>query len=227
MTPAPTQNSSRMTLLGILLMVIVGAAIVLLVLLNRAPQTSTTDTGAAIIEGDAFDGITRIDPPRVLADFTLIDQRGEPFSLSDLRGKMALLFFGFTHCPDVCPLTLLEFKQVKSALGEQAKDVAFVFISVDGARDTPEALAQYVGGFDESFIGLTGDDATLTRLGSDYNLYFARRANPNGSSDDYIMDHTSSAFLVNQDGQLAAIYAYGTQSDVIAQDIQTRLANAG
>jgi protein SCO1/2 len=213
-----------MIVFGTLVMIVIGAAVVLLIVLNR-PAQSTTNTGAAIIEGDAFDGITQVEPPRALPDFTLTDQRGEPFSLSDLRGKMALLFFGFTHCPDVCPLTLLEFKQVKSALGKQAEDVAFVFISIDGARDTPEVLAEYVGGFDESFIGLTGDDATLTRIGSDYNLYFARRANPSGSADDYIMDHTSSAFLVNRSGDLTAVYAYGTQSDVIAGDIQTRLAN--
>lgn len=224
MTPASSHNSSRMVLFGTLLMIIIGAAVVLLVLLNR-PAPSTTDTGAAIIEGDAFDGITQVDPPRALQEFTLTDQRGEPFSLSDLRGKIALLFFGFTHCPDVCPLTLLEFKQVKSALGEQAGDVAFVFISIDGERDKPEVLADYVGGFDESFIGLTGDDATLTRLGSDYSLYFARRASPSGSADDYIMDHTSSAFLVNRTGELVAVYAYGTQSEVIAEDLSARLAN--
>ncbi len=102
------------------------------------------------------EGINAIDPPLALQAFTLVDQHGAPFSLSNLKGRLALITFGYTHCPDVCPVNLANFKEIAQRLGTNAQQVAFVFVSVDGKRDTPPVLANYMNLFDPSFIGLHG-----------------------------------------------------------------------
>jgi protein SCO1 len=164
----------------------------------------------------------RLDPPRPLADFTLTSHTGAPLSLGDLRGRPALLFFGYIHCPDICPTTLVEFRRVSALLGERAGEVAFVFISVDGARDTPETLARYVGAFDPRFIGLTGDEATLRRIGADYGLFFEQRV-IEGTSAAYLVDHTAAAYLVDPAGRLAVVYPFETPARVIAEDVRAML----
>ncbi|MGQ9849318.1 MAG: SCO family protein [Aggregatilineaceae bacterium] len=156
---------------------------------------------------------TLLDPPKEVGDFTLTDQDGQPFRLSDLRGKVALLFFGYTNCPDVCPTTLAEFKRIKVLLGEDVERVAFVFVSVDGARDTPERLAAYVRAFDPQFIGLTGDDATLRPIARDFGVFYQR---VNYESDvNYLVDHTASTFVVDQQGRLRLVFPYGTDPAAI------------
>lgn len=165
---------------------------------------------------------TVLDPPKEIGDFTLTSHTGDPLSLSDLRGKAVLLFFGYTHCPDVCPMTLSEFKQVKRELGDAADRAAFVFVSVDGARDTPERLAAYVGAFDPDFIGLTGDEAALRQIGRDYGLFFQRSAYDNTQAD-YLVDHTASSFVVGPEGRLRIIYPYGTDPAIIAEGIAALL----
>lgn len=156
---------------------------------------------------------TLLNPPKEVGDFTLTDQDGQPFRLSDLRGKVALLFFGYTNCPDVCPTTLAEFKRVKALLGEDVERVAFVFVSVDGARDTPERLAAYVRAFDPQFIGLTGDDAALRPIARDFGVFYQR---VNYESDiNYLVDHTASTFVVDQQGRLRLVFPYSTDPAAI------------
>lgn len=156
---------------------------------------------------------TLLDPPKEVGDFTLTDQDGRLFRLSDLRGKVALLFFGYTHCPDICPTTLAEFKRVKASLGDEAERVAFVFVSVDGARDTSERLAAYVRAFDPQFIGLTGDDAALRPIARDFGVFYQR---VNYESDaNYLVDHTASTFVIDQDGRLRLVFPYGTDPAAI------------
>lgn len=197
-------------------------ALVIAQLANR--PADGINTGVAIVEGgEVFDGVTVYDPPQPLPDFTLTSHRNEAFSLSDLKGRYALLFFGYTRCPDFCPLTMLEFKQVKKALGEQADQVAFVFLSVDGERDTPAVLADFIGRFDPDFIGLTGDEAALRQIGTSYNLQFMKVERP--GSADYLMDHTASSFLIDRDGRLIERFAFGTDAGVIAAQVQARLAS--
>jgi len=163
---------------------------------------------------------TVLDPPRDVADFTLTAHTGEPMKLSDLRGKSVLIFFGYTHCPDVCPLTLAEFKKVKTELGSSAGQVAFVFISVDGERDTPERLTQYVTAFDPDFIGLTGDDSTLRTISRDFGVFFQRQ---NSNDTNYLVDHTASSFVVDPDGRLHIVYPFDTDPAIIAQGIRKLL----
>lgn len=165
---------------------------------------------------------TVLDPPRALADFSLADQTGAPFHLSDLRGRVALVFFGFTHCPDVCPTTLAEFKRVKAQLGSRASDVAFVFVSVDGARDTPERLAEYIGAFDPGFIGLTGDDDALRPVAREFGVYY-QAVKPEGSEIDYMVDHTASSFALDREGRLAVVFSYGTPPEAIVRRLRDLL----
>jgi protein SCO1 len=223
---SPSANS-RLVMLGTVLVAVVGAAVILFALFNRSANTTPTpepNNSAAIIEGEAFTGVEPVEPPQTLQDFTLTNQDGEPFSLSDMKGEMVLMLFGYTHCPDVCPLTMLNYKKIKELLGEQADQITFVFISVDGERDTPEVMKDYLGRFDPTFIGLTGDEETLLRMGGDYDLRFAKSVDPSGSTENYLVEHNSTTYLIDKDGKLVALYLYGTEADVIVEDIQARLA---
>lgn len=196
----------------------------LMLLAACAAPGQPADESAAIVETDAQEAAgTPIEPPQELTDFTMPSSRGEPVSLSDLQGKPTMLFFGYTFCPDVCPMTLAEFKQVKANLGDQADQVNFVFISVDGQRDTPERLAQYVESFDPAFVGLQGDEATLRAIGKDYGLYYKAHS-PEGTSAQYLVDHSSASYLIDATGKLRMVYAFNTPPEVISSDLQTMLS---
>lgn len=163
---------------------------------------------------------TMIDPPVELTDFTLASSPdGKPLSLSDLRGQPVLLFFGYTFCPDVCPTTLSEFKRVKAQLGADGDRVRFVFVSVDPERDTPAALARFVGNFDPSFIGLQGDEATLRKIGKEYGLYYQKQPVA-GTSAAYLIDHSAASYLIDGQGRLRIVYSYGTTPDIIAAGVR-------
>ena len=164
---------------------------------------------------------TLLDPPKEVSDFTLTSDTNQPFHLSDLRGKVAVLFFGYTHCPDVCPTTMADFKRVKADLGDDAARVVFVFISVDGARDTPDRLATYVHAFDPDFIGLTGDDATLRAIAQDYGVFFQRVNYDN--PDNYLVDHTATSFAVGPEGKLRAVFSNQSDPAGMAQRIRSLL----
>lgn len=167
---------------------------------------------------------TPIDPPVPLSDFTLPSSReGQPLSLSDLRGQPVLIFFGYTFCPDVCPITFSEFKRVKGILGADGERMHVLFISVDPERDTPEVLERYVTAFDPGFIGLQGDEAIFRQIGKEYGLYYKKRE-VEGSSAAYLVDHSAASYLVDADGRLRMVYSYGTAPDVIAAGVSELLA---
>ena len=143
-------------------------------------------------------------------------------SLADLRGAWVMVFFGYTHCPDFCPLTLGEFNRVESLLGDAAEDVRFLFISVDGERDTPEALAAYLARFNPDFLGFSGDAQTLARIQPDYGFFYELRTDT-GSAADYLVDHSTRSYLIDPEGRLVMTYAYGTDPDVIAETIREEM----
>jgi protein SCO1/2 len=164
---------------------------------------------------------TRIDPPRQVADFTLTSGETTPLSLSDLAGKPVMLYFGYTFCPDICPTTLAELVRVKRTLAEQGRgnDVTFVFVSVDGERDTPHVIKTYLAAFDKDFIGLTTDnEQAIRKIGVDYGLFFEKQKVA-GTSADYLVDHTAATFLLDSQGRLHTIYGYGTPAEVISTEI--------
>lgn len=221
--PTPPQPS-RLVLLGTLLVGIVATFVVLYALSSRAGRPSTlVDTGSAIIEGQPFTGIQTFAPARSLQDFTLVSQTGEPISLRDFRGKLAILYFGYINCPDICQATMLTFKQIRMALGEQADRVNFVFISVDPQRDTPAVIGDYLTQFDPAIIGLAGDFEVFDQIKTDYNLEFIERSIEGTAETEYLISHTSDLFLAEENGNLAAIYTTGIDARIVSDDLLKRL----
>ncbi len=159
--------------------------------------------------------------PRPLTDFTLTDANGQSFALGALRGKPTLLFFGFTRCPDLCPTTLAEFRGAKRALGADADKVQILFVSVDPEHDTNATIKDYLAAFDPSFIGLRGDDPTLGRIASDYDLTYRKVTLPSGG---YTVDHTATSFLIDAQGQLRVVYPYGVPASALARDARAFFA---
>ena len=152
---------------------------------------------------------------RALQDFSLTDERGRAFTRANLAGAPTLVFFGFTHCPDVCPTTLVKLAQVKKNAPLAALRV--LFVSVDPQRDTPPVLAQYVHAFDPSFQGLTGEPQVLARLASDFGVAFNRVELPGG---DYTMDHSAVVFLLDSGAHIVALFTPPFDSAALRADLQ-------
>jgi protein SCO1/2 len=143
-------------------------------------------------------------------------------SLRDLRGKPTLIYFGYTYCPDVCPTTLADLMRAKRQLGELGDEVNILLISVDAQRDTSEVLKKYLGNFDEDFIGVSADTDTLRQIGADYGLY-VRKREIEGTSADYLIDHSANTYFVDAEGRLIMLYGYGIPAEVVAADVQDYL----
>lgn len=158
-----------------------------------------------------------IDPPAEAADFELLDQSGNPYRLSDKQGKVVLVFFGYTNCPDVCPVTLSEFRRVKQQLGEQADQVDFVFVTVDPERDNAGRLKAYLAGFDPAFIGLSGDLAELQQVWADYGVLVEQREA--GSAAGYLVDHTARVYAIDKQGNWRLTYPFGMESEKLTRDV--------
>jgi len=160
--------------------------------------------------------------PRVIADFSLVDDDGQPFSLERLKGQWSLLFFGFTHCPDVCPSALYDLAQVRKTLArndpEITNDLQVLFVSVDPERDTPRQLNQYVNYFDPEFIGVTGPEAQLAPLTLQLGIAYRIEDHEPGSQQ-YNVDHSASILLMNPNGQLHGVFPAPHQSDSMAAEI--------
>jgi len=142
--------------------------------------------------------------------------------MSDLKGQVVLMFFGFTTCPDVCPTTLADAKRILTSLDEDAEEVVYLFISVDPERDTPEALEKYVNNFHPAIVGLTGTPEELAAVWKDYGI-FVNKVPLENSSLGYTMEHTARSYLVDSDGNLRLTYAYGTPYQSILEDVRQLL----
>lgn len=156
-----------------------------------------------------------VNAPVQVQDFHAPGSHESITRLSDLDGKWRVIFFGYMHCPDFCPLTLVDYGRVKAALGDAAEDVVFVFVSVDAVRDTPAALQRYLANFDPGFVGFSPDDITLSRIQPDYGFYYERRLD-GGSQSVYSIDHSTRSYLLDRDGVLRASFAYQTEPRAIA-----------
>lgn len=165
---------------------------------------------------------TIIDPPQVMPDFELYNQNGALTHLADLQGKTTLMIFGYTHCPDICPLGLVNFKRIKAALGEQADQVQFVMISVDGERDTPAVMKHYLSSFDPQFIGLTERAFVVAQVAAPYGARFERKITHTNQTE-YAVGHTTDTYLLDPQGRLVKKYAYATEPEKIAADVGNRL----
>lgn len=167
---------------------------------------------------------TAYEPPERAPELSLRRADGSTFSLREQQGNVVLLFFGYTHCPDVCPTTLSDWARVKRALGDDARHVRFVFVSVDPARDTPAGVQAYVARFDSSFVGVTGDSATLAAIQHAFHVSSSREET--GSANGYAVTHASQTFVVDPRGRLRLLYSFGMPSDGVVSDIRTLLSGA-
>ncbi len=151
-------------------------------------------------------------------DFALTDHQGRSFALADLRGQVVLLFFGFTTCPDVCPLTMSKIAAAREALGADGKNVATVFVSVDVEHDTPPVLASYVGSFEVPLIGLTGTKAEIDRIIAQYHGSYQIVPAPT-SALGYQVSHTAYTYLIDQQGRLRHLFRHADAPDAIASGV--------
>lgn len=170
-----------------------------------------------------------LEPAQEGYDFRLIDQNGKPFQLSQLRGKVVLFSFGYTHCPDVCPTTLTDFGKIYRALSENdRKRVQVLFISVDSRRDQPETLKNYIPYFDTSFLGLTGDANHINEATKEYGASYEFVHHPGEDPDVYFVDHSAYAYLIDPDGRWKAIYDFDQlrETEKVAADIRRVLKSS-
>ena len=149
--------------------------------------------------------------------FALTDHNGRPRTLQDFRGKVVVMFFGFTHCPDVCPTTLAELAGAVRKLGPAADAVQVLLVTVDPARDTPELLAKYVTAFDPRFLALRGTADETSRVAKEFKVIYQKVAGPR--PENYGMDHSAGSYIFDRQGRLRLYVSYGRGADVFAHDI--------
>ncbi|HEY1629909.1 MAG TPA: SCO family protein [Rhizomicrobium sp.] len=152
--------------------------------------------------------------------FTLTDQAGHRRSDADYRGRYVLLYFGYTNCPDVCPTTLTQMQDAVTRLGPKARRIVPVFVTIDPARDTPEALAGYLRAFGPRFVGLSGSAAETARIAKEYRVYYAKHPLAGGT---YAMDHSGEVYLLGPDGRLVTFYDPPLDPAAWAKDLAARI----
>jgi protein SCO1/2 len=157
-------------------------------------------------------------------DFSLTDHNGKVRTLADFKGKIVAVFFGYTHCPDVCPTTLSDFAAALQQLGPQAERVQVIFVTVDPERDTPDLLKQFVPAFNPGFLGMYGDEDTLKRLAKEYKVVY-QKTSVKGAGD-YLIDHSAGTYVYDPKGRLRLLMPYGSSPDAIAQDLRMLLATS-
>jgi len=160
--------------------------------------------------------------PLIGGPFSLLDQTGKRVSEQDFRGKHMLVYFGYTFCPDICPAELQVITAALEILGDKARAVTPLFITLDPKRDTVEQMKSYVSNFHERLVGLTGTEEEIRAVAKAYRIYFAEVKNEN-TSDGYSVDHSSIVFLMGPDGEYEAHFTYGTSPEKMAQGIAEHL----
>ena len=153
--------------------------------------------------------------------FTLTDHTGKQRTLEDFRGKLVVMFFGYTQCPDVCPTTMSEMATVMKELGPAAADVQVLFVTVDPERDTQELLSHYVPAFDKRFIGLYGNAEQTAKVARDFKVFYAKQ--PGGEPGSYTVDHTAGSYVFDRQGQLRLFIRHNQGPAIIAHDLRQLL----
>jgi protein SCO1/2 len=189
---------------GFLIGAIAGAGVLLL----ATPQGGqpVQSSGAALIGGP----------------FSLVGADGKPVTDRDFRGRYMLIFFGFTHCPDICPAELQVIAQALEQLGDKAKTVVPIFITLDPERDTPEAMANYVKSFGPNFVGLTGSPEAIAAAAKAYRVAYSKVENKE-SAGDYSVDHSALVYLMDPEGRYVTHFSYGLSADQMAEKLEKSL----
>lgn len=189
---------------GFLIGAIAGAAVLLVA--NPQGGQPVQSSGAALIGGP----------------FSLVGADGKPVTDRDFRGRYMLIFFGFTHCPDICPAELQVIAQALEQLGDKAKKVVPIFITLDPERDAPEAMANYVKSFGPNFVGLTGSPEAIAAAAKAYRVAYSKVENK-ASADDYSVDHSALAYLMDPEGRYVTHFSYGLSADQMAEKLEKLL----
>lgn len=189
---------------------LMAAAIVVVFVMTRPPNTAgisgtVQSTGTALIGGP----------------FTLSDHTGKRVTESDYRGKFMLVFFGYTYCPDICPAELQVVAAALDELGDKAKEIQPIFITVDPERDTVEQMGEYVENFHPTQVGLTGSSEEIAKVAKAYRVYYARVEDQ--GDGDYLMDHSSILYLMDRDGKFVTHFNYGTDAKALSKALAERL----
>ena len=153
--------------------------------------------------------------------FTLADHNGKQRSLEDFRGQVVVMFFGFTHCPDVCPTTLAELAGAVRKLGPAGEKVQVLLVTIDPERDTPEMLAKYVTAFNPKFLALRGNAEETARVAKEFKVIYQKVAGPR--AENYSMDHSAGSYIFDRQGRLRLYVSYGRGADIFAHDIDLLL----
>ena len=157
-------------------------------------------------------------------ELQLTDHTGKPRTLADFKGKVVVVFFGYTQCPDVCPTTLVDMKAVKEQLGKDGERLQVLFVTVDPERDTPELLAKYVPAFDPSFVGLYGDAEATARTAKEFKVFYKKV--PGSSPTNYSVDHTAALYIYDPSGRLRLFAKHAEGAEALAHDIKLLLDQA-
>lgn len=169
----------------------------------------------------AMGGMSKVAQPAAIGGpFQLTDQNGKTVTDKNLKGKPTLIFFGYTHCPDVCPTSLFEISEVLRAMGKDADKVNAIFISVDPERDTPAAMKDYLSSFDPHLEGLSGDPAEIAKVITSYRVYAKKVPTKDG---DYTMDHTALIYLMDRDGRFVSPFNLKRTPDEAAAELKRYL----
>jgi len=203
--------------------------------MDRRLAIKNVAAGALLVSAGAFLTACQPDRPKFhgiditgvdyARDLRVRDFNGQPRTLADFRGKVVVIFFGYTQCPDVCPTTMGEMLRVKQLLGADGDKLQVLFLSLDPERDTPEVLKAYMGSFDPSFLGLyAGSADELAALAKDFKVFYKKVEGSTPGS--YTMDHTASSYIYDPQGRLRLVSRYGTRPEDVAADVRQLLGGA-
>ena len=186
---------------------------------------AVTDSLPARAEVPSYDRIRVLETPRPIGDAAFTDQYGAPFKLSDLRGRVAFVLFGFTNCPDVCPLSMERLRQLQASEQIDDKSVAYVMISVDGARDTPAAMKEFLAKYSNGFVGLTADPSQVTPIATQFSAMFFKGGHRHDGG--YDVAHSSQIFVLDPAGRVRAeVYSASLEAMAGVANALTREENA-
>lgn len=199
------KSSSKVTKTIIALSIIIAAISLYILLVIELPNKPLAGQGGAPEENVPIGG-----------DFVLTDHNGNEFSSDMMKGKLSLVYFGFTFCPDICPASLQKLTNVLSALGKYQIDVLPIFITVDPARDTPDILKEYLGHFHPKFVGLTGSEEKIREVANLYKVFYAIAEGVTEKDDKYMLDHSSFVYLMDRNGKyMKHFYMSSTPEEII------------
>jgi protein SCO1/2 len=213
--PAALKGWHAPALLAVILAAVVGAYSYRW---DEVPAEGTR-AGAARLMSDLMSGIEPVGGP-----FTLTDQDGARRSLSDFRGRLVLLYFGFTYCPDICPTDLMSVGNLIRLLGPEGDRLQPVFVTLDPARDKPEVLRAYVASFHPSFVALTGTEDEVRRVATSYKVFFEKVRPPGANT--YLIDHSAYVFLLDREGRFITLFPPGTPQERMAVMVREQLENS-